>query len=136
MACERLAVLASEAAAREGLEPGLLMGVMRVESAFVANAMSPVGAVGLMQVMPLSGQRAQCGELLDPEKNVACGARILARFLRYYKGNLTLALSGYNAGHGMPNAAQKESRTPRNFQYVEDVLRARARFVRQGCAAW
>jgi len=134
--CERLVALAAETAEQEGLETGLLLGVMRVESGFMSNALSPVGAVGLMQVMPLSGRRANCGELLEPVDNVACGAHILASFLRYYKGNLTLALSGYNAGHGMPDRAKKESRIPRNFQYVEDVLRARARFLRSGCSAW
>jgi soluble lytic murein transglycosylase-like protein len=128
--------LAREVAGRHGLEFGLVLGVMRVESRFTANVLSPVSAVGLMQVMPLSGRQAGCGDLFEPAANAECGARILKAFLRYYKGNLVLALSGYNAGHAMPDKARKETRVPRNFQYVEDVLRARARYLRFGCDAF
>jgi len=134
--CADVVDLAREAARRHGLEAGLLIGVMRVESGFVANSISAATAVGLMQVMPGSGRQAGCGDLFEPGANAECGARILAAFLRYYRGNLMLALSGYNAGHAMPDKARKDSRTPRNFQYVEDVLRARARYLRHGCRAF
>jgi soluble lytic murein transglycosylase-like protein len=134
--CDDAVRLAKEAAARHGLEPGLVLGVMRVESGFVANVVSYASAVGLMQVMPLSGKQIGCGDLFDPAENADCGARILASFLRYYRGDLTLALSGYNAGHGMPDRARKDVRVPKNFQYVEDVLRVRSRWLRHGCRDW
>ena len=114
----------------------LQVGIARVESAFTANVLSPVAAVGLSQVMPYVADRLGCGDLFDPAANLDCGARVLAGFLRSFGGNLVSALSGYNAGYGMPTRARKETRTPRNFQYVEDVLRARARWLRKGCAAW
>ena len=134
--CAEAARIAGDVAERHGLEQGLVIGVMRVESGFVANAISGAAAVGLMQVMPTSGEKSGCGDLFAPEDNADCGARILASFLRYYKGSLMLGLSGYNAGHAMPDAARRETRTPRNFGYVEDVLRARARFLRRGCKGW
>jgi soluble lytic murein transglycosylase-like protein len=134
--CDQAVELARAVAADHGLEAGLILGVMRVESGFVANAISPATAVGLMQVMPASGGAIGCGDLFDPGVNADCGARILKAFLAFYKGNVTLALSGYNAGHGMPDNARRETRIPKNFQYVEDVLRARARWLRHGCAEW
>jgi len=134
--CPDVVRLAKDVAARHRLEHALVVGVMRVESGFVANVISPAGAVGLMQVMPSSGKREGCGDLFSPDDNVECGARILAAFLRHYNNNLLLALSGYNAGHAMPDQARSAQRVPRNFQYVENVLRARARFLRFGCKAW
>ncbi len=134
--CEELARIAREVAARQGLDAGLLIGVMRVESAFAANAISDAAAVGLTQVLPWIGDKLQCGDLFDPASNVDCGAKVLARWLARFDGNLVSALSGYNAGHGMPTRAREERRVPRNFQYVEDVLRNRSRFLRHGCPAW
>lgn len=136
IACEEVLRLAREIAPRHELEPALLVAVSRVESAFVVNALSPVAAVGLSQVMPAVASRLQCGDLFRPEDNLECGARVLKRFLRAFDGDLILALSGYNAGYGMPTAARKEQRPPVNFQYAEDVLRARARLLRTGCGAW
>lgn len=136
LSCDRVVEIAREVASRHRLETGLVIGVMRVESGFIANAISPATAVGLMQVLPSSGERIGCKDLFDPIENADCGARILAAFLRYYKGNLMLALSGYNAGHAWPDRAKKERRVPLNFKYVEDVLRARARWLRDGCKAF
>lgn len=134
--CEDVARIARAAAARAGLEAGLLVGVMRVESAFSANAISSAAAIGLSQVMPAVGEKLSCGDLFDPEANAACGATVLARWLSRFDGNIVSALSGYNAGHAMPTHARAEQRIPRNFQYVEDVLRQRSRFLRHGCSAW
>lgn len=134
--CQEIERIARQAAQRTGLEQGLLIGVMRVESAFTSNAISPAAAVGLSQVLPSIGERLGCGDLFDPVMNASCGATVLARWLDRFKGNLISALSGYNAGHSMPTHARDERRTPRNFQYVEDVLRARSRFLRQGCRAF
>lgn len=136
LACADAVRIATEAARRHGLDPGLVLGIMRVESGFVTNAISPATAVGLMQVMPATGKQKGCGDLFDPLENADCGARVIDAFLRYYKGDLILGLSGYNAGHGMPDRARRESRVPKNFQYFEDVLRARARWLRHGCKEW
>ncbi|MBP7126738.1 lytic transglycosylase domain-containing protein [Myxococcota bacterium] len=134
--CPEVVRLAQEIAPKYALEPALLAAVARVESGFVANVLSPVAAVGLSQVMPLVAARLGCGDLFQPRDNLECGARVLQGFLRSFDGDLVAALSGYNAGYGMPTSARKEQRPPANFQYVEDVLRARSRLVRSGCRAW
>lgn len=134
--CPEVVRLAREIAPKYDLEPALLAAVARVESAFVANVLSPVAAVGLSQVMPAVAARLGCGDLFRPRDNLECGARVLQGFLRAFDGDLIAALSGYNAGYGMPTSARKELRPPANFQYVEDVLRARSRLIRTGCRAW
>lgn len=136
VSCQEVLALAREIAPKYGLEPALLVAVTRVESAFVANILSPVAAVGLSQVMPAVAARLGCGNLFDSRDNLDCGARVLQGFLRAFDGDLVAALSGYNAGYGMPSSARKERRPPANFQYVEDVLRARSRLLHRGCRAW
>lgn len=136
LTCAQAAGIARAAAPAGRLEPGLVFAVMRVESAFSTNVISRAGAVGLMQVMPDNVDRLGCGDLFEADQNAACGVRVLRRFLDRYDGDLMLALSGYNAGLGMPGRARAESRIPANLGYVEKVLRFRARFLRKGCAAF
>lgn len=89
-----------------GLDPLLVAGVIAVESSFRNHAVSPVGAVGLMQVMPATGawfgeKIGQPGvrrdDLFDPELNVRLGVRYLAYLLERF-GRLDHALVAYNAG--------------------------------------
>lgn len=89
--------LIERASAANGLELPLVLGLIRQESAFRAGAVSPAGAVGLMQVLP--GRRDKDGEaLFDPEVNLARGTSHLARLLKRYDGRLVDALVAYNAG--------------------------------------
>lgn len=122
-----------EAAARHGLDVGLIAGVIRVESTFRPDVRSGAGAVGLMQVMPANGRNLRCGSLTEPRPNIDCGVRVLKRFLEYYRGDLVYALSAYNAGWSRPNTARAGSTTPTNFGYVENVLAARTAYLRDGC---
>lgn len=94
---------------RSGLDPALVAAVIRVESAFDHQAVSPRGALGLMQVMPATGEwvAAQMGmagfspaDLHDPETNIAIGTWYLADLLRAFDGDLVLALAAYNGGRG------------------------------------
>jgi soluble lytic murein transglycosylase len=96
-----------EAARRFGLDPRLLLAVIREESRFNPHAVSPAGAVGLMQVMPSTGKRMAgalgfAGEpsLLDPGTNLLLGAAYLRHLLERFGGNVMLAIAGYNAGPG------------------------------------
>ena len=115
------------------MDAALLVGLVRTESNFRPDAKSPVGALGLTQVMPLTGRAKKCGDLRDPAQNLRCGARVLRAFLDWYKGDLYLGLSGYNAGHAMPDKAARTSALPANADYVESVLWGRARFRSKGC---
>lgn len=86
-------------AARHRLDGLLLAALVESESSFLPDAVSPVGAVGLTQVMPetaawLGGK----GDLTDPDSNLELGARYLSRLIRRFDGDLVLALAAYNAG--------------------------------------
>ncbi len=86
----------------------LVWSIMRAESQYRAEARSPVGAMGLMQIMPFTGERVakdllgrgafQAGDLQDPEVNVKFGARYLQRLVEKFSGSLPLVAAGYNAG--------------------------------------
>jgi len=94
-------------AAAQGLDPGWVYGVVRQESAFVVDARSPVGALGLMQLMPATGR--QTGRrlkipvrgrqsILDIDNNIRLGTGYLKHVLHRYLGHHTLATASYNAG--------------------------------------
>ncbi len=103
------------AAAQQQLSEDLLLGVAKQESRFTPAVRSPVGAVGLMQLMPdtaseLAGAPVSPAELEDPKRNAALGARYLADMLQQWRGNPLLAVASYNAG---PGAVQGWSDDPR-----------------------
>lgn len=94
-------------AARYGLDPFLIAGLIRQESMFNPQAVSAAGAIGLMQLMPSTGRtlaRAMGGkslrtaDLKQPELNIRLGTRHVANLLRAYDGNWTEMLAAYNAG--------------------------------------
>ncbi len=92
--------LIERAASRYSLDELLLAAVIEVESAFDAGAISPVGALGLMQVMPSTAELYGYKDPLNPAANVDLGARYLSRMLDTFDGDLELALAAYNAGPG------------------------------------
>lgn len=88
-----------DAAARHGLDPKLLHALVVVESAYRPDAVSPVGAGGLTQLMPGTAAELGVADRFDPLQNLFGGADYLARqVLRF--GDLRLALAAYNAGPG------------------------------------
>jgi len=114
--------LIDQAAERYGLPPEFLHSVARIESAYQLNAISPKGAIGLMQLMP--GTAAQLNaDPHDPLQNVDAGARHLRDLLVQYGGSTHKALAAYNAGAG---AVQRYRGVPPYREtrgYVEKVLR-------------
>jgi len=97
-----------EAALRHGVDHELLTAVIAVESGFDAQAVSPRGARGLMQITPETGERYAAAEearrpveerLLDARTNIHTGARMLADLIRRF-GRIDLALAAWNAGEG------------------------------------
>ena len=110
------------AAHRHGISEALIKAVMHTESGFNIRAKSPVGAQGLMQLMPATARRFKVSNAYDPEQNIMAGAEYLAWLLRRFNGNTQLALAGYNAGEG--NVAKYGGIPPfkETQDYVQRVL--------------
>jgi hypothetical protein len=82
------------------VDPALVAAVMEAESAFRPRARSPVGAAGLMQLMPRTGRWMGARNLYDPEQNVEAGVKYLKYLENRFSGNLTKQIAAYNAGEG------------------------------------
>lgn len=107
-----------DVAMAEGIEPDLGFRLVRLESEFNERATSPVGAVGLTQVMPATAQYFVKGatrdKLYDRETNLRVGFRYLRTLIREYKGNLKIALLVYNRGPAAVDAALGMGLDPAN----------------------
>ena len=115
-----------------GVDIELLKALIAAESGFDSSAVSPRGAVGLMQIMPATAQRWGVKgdkktpiekKLADPAVNIKTGAKYLRYLLDRFRGDLELALAAYNAGEG---AVMRAGRQVPNFRetqnYVQTVL--------------
>ncbi len=122
------------------IDPSLVLAFVRIETRFQPNAVSPVGALGLMQLMPgtarlLGGATAE-DDLLNPSYNMALGQRYIAKMLKLYNGSIVQTAAAYNAGPGKVTAwtaarAGKEDdvlmfiesmRAPETRSYVKRLL--------------
>jgi hypothetical protein len=81
-----------------GVDPSLVRAVVRHESGFNANAVSPKGAQGLMQLMPGTAALMGVGDPFDPDQNIRGGVSYLRRCLDRFQHNVPLAVAAYNAG--------------------------------------
>lgn len=115
--------LFEEASREAGLDPRLLKAVAAAESGFDPRAVSPKGALGLMQLMPGTARELGVSDPFDPEQSVRGGARYLRRLLDRFGGRLDLALAAYNAG---PSAVERHGGVPpyrETREYVQRVIR-------------
>jgi soluble lytic murein transglycosylase-like protein len=134
-----------EAAREQGIDFELLQALVATESGFDAQAVSPKGAIGLMQVLPataerygVTGDRKQplTKKLTDPRVNIRTGARYLSDLIRMFPGRLELALAAYNAGEGaVQRAGNRIPNYPETRNYVKTVLQLYALLKPAGAAA-
>ena len=87
-------------AARHGVDPALMKAMMHTESAFNPNARSPVGAQGLMQLMPATARRFKVSNAWNPSENIEGSAKYIAWLMKRFNNNVEFAVAGYNAGEG------------------------------------
>ncbi|HBA89039.1 MAG TPA: lytic transglycosylase [Geobacter sp.] len=111
-------------AAANALPESLVYAIMRTESNYFPAALSPVGAVGLMQIMPATAESMSKGgslKLTNPDLNIKLGARHLKDLLSLYERNLTLAVAAYNAGSGNVKRWQKGYGDLPQDEFVESI---------------
>ena len=109
------------ASRRYGLHPALLTSMAEVESAFDPRAVSPKGAMGLLQLMPATAERFGVQDAFDVTQNIEAGARYIDWLLDRF-GTVELALAGYNAGEGAVDRYQDIPPYPETENYVVKVL--------------
>lgn len=131
---EQLASLVASAAATHGLPEELLTAVIEVESNFNPGAISPKGAIGLMQLMPQTARHLAVADASDPASNIDGGARYLKELLARFGNNLHLALAAYNAG---PGTVQRTGTIPPYAETQRYVPRVITRYhkLQSGLAA-
>ena len=104
------------------LWPGLAIAVIRAESNFDPQAVSPKNAQGLMQLIPETAARFNVKQPLDPEQNIRGGLAYLRWLLAYFKGDVPLAVAAYNAGEGAVDRHRGVPPYPETQGYVRRIL--------------
>lgn len=115
-----------QAAARNGIDPALLHGLIQQESGYDPNSRSSAGAMGLTQLMPQTASSLGVANPMDPAESIEGGARYLGQLMREFSGNTTDALAAYNAGPGavkqyggVPPYAETQSYVTKVMGYAE-----------------
>lgn len=117
----------AQIAAQHDLPAELLHSVIKVESNYNPYAVSPKGALGMMQLIPATAQRFGVNDVFDPVDNIQGGARYLRYLLDLYHGDYPLALAAYNAGE---QAVAKYGSVP-PYSETQTYLRLVAREIQQ-----
>ena len=109
-------------AARFGVDDRLVRAIVSVESCFDPEAVSRVGARGLMQLMPRTAERLGVRDSFDIQQNLRGGIEYFARMKSRFEGNTSLALAAYNAGPGAVDRHDGIPPYPETRRYVRRVL--------------
>ena len=113
--------LVANIARQHDVEPSLVDSVIRVESNYNPNAVSPKGAMGLMQLIPSTARRFGVNDTFHPQQNIEGGVRYLKYLMQLYNGDERLALAAYNAGEGAVAKYKGIPPYPETQNYVYQV---------------
>lgn len=109
-------------ATKQKVDAGLVRAVVEAESAYSPCAVSPVGAMGLMQLMPATAESLQVTDPYDPNQNITAGTQYLKQMLERYGGDIAKALAAYNAGPARVDAAGGVPPIPETQEYVRKIM--------------
>ncbi len=134
--------LVEQAAARYGIDPAVLHGLIQQESGFDPEAQSSAGAAGLTQLMPGTASSLGVANPLNPAESIEGGARYLSQMMSRFGGNTEDALAAYNAGPGavqqyggVPPYAETQSYVQKVLGYAEAYRQAHGAQTNMGMAA-
>jgi soluble lytic murein transglycosylase-like protein len=119
--------LVTSISAKHGVDPELVVAMMKTESNFNRWAVSSKGALGLMQLIPETGRRFGVRDFFDPRQNIEGGVRYLRFLLDKFKGNVELSVAAYNAGE---NVVERYGRIPPIAETQDYVRKIRAIYKR------
>jgi soluble lytic murein transglycosylase-like protein len=106
----------------QGVKPDLIRAVINEESGGRPCAVSSKGAQGLMQLMPATANELGVKDPFDPRQNVNAGTQLLKQLLTKYSGDISLALSAYNAGQERVDRDGKVPEITETKNYVTDIM--------------
>jgi soluble lytic murein transglycosylase-like protein len=86
------------ASARYNVDTAMIKAIIRAESGYNPHALSPMGAGGLMQLMPLTAESMGVDDIFDPVQNINAGVKYFKMLMKLFKQDVSLALAAYNAG--------------------------------------
>ena len=115
-------MLAERYAERNNVPSSLVKAIIKHESGYNPRAVSPKGAMGLMQLMPAVAQSMGVTDPFSPEENINAGTSLLKKLLDEYNGDYKRALSAYNAGPRAVETYRGVPDYPETKEYVKKVI--------------
>ncbi|MEK7280501.1 MAG: lytic transglycosylase domain-containing protein [Nitrospirota bacterium] len=104
------------------IDPNLVKAVIKAESDFDPMAISPAGALGLMQLMPETAEQLNVFDPFNPEENIEAGTRYLSYLLDSFDGDLRMSLAAYNAGESLVRRHKSIPPFEETHHYIKKVL--------------